>query len=119
MIHLIVSSGKSLRVDRFEVPFSDIQRKSTYSELSGVLSQLLGSAFAPETHTVFRIRDEKILDPDAKVGVTSEGNTGILVVPKFVVAEFENEHLAFTYLYSQIRRRIKGDPPNKSLETDA
>ena len=95
--------GKYL-VNSYNFPISDIRKKNPGIEFFGLLENLPN---LPEKSlsdsSVFRISDEQILTRDSD-NVLKEGNLGVLIIPNSAIRKYGDPHLAFTHIYSQIRR---------------
>ena len=96
------SEGET-QMNRFTFPYSDISQRAPYSDFESILRQLPNTGYSAEGHTIFRIRDELILDSASRETAVSRNNTGILVVPDSILAKFQSTHEAFTYLLGFVR----------------
>lgn len=114
-IHMIEATPQGHQVNLFTFPFADISKKASYKEFTLILGKLPGSRFSRGDHTIFRVRDEMVLQVDARETAVSRNNTQVLVVPNSLLKEFESEHLAFTYLWSQVQQSAT-PMPKKQLQ---
>lgn len=116
-IHMIESTPQGPQVNRFTFPYADISRKASYRDFKLILEQVPGSKFSGRDHTIFRVRDELVLQVGSKETAVSESNTQILVVPNSLLRDFESEHLAFTYLWNQVKKRAILTPKKQMQPT--
>lgn len=110
-IYLIRDNGLTgtcpqIRADSIEFPYSDVIQNASYSEFTSLVARALdslGYSLTLEESTIFRVRDEDILRPAGDATAVSDRNTGVLVVPNSYLANFDDNHVAFTCILSQVR----------------
>jgi hypothetical protein len=88
-------------LDTFTFPYSDMKKKSAYTEFVSLLSQLPNQSCDQTESTIFRTKDEAVLTNNGKVSATSGGNLGVIVVPAKIITQLGGNHLAFTKIHSQ------------------
>jgi hypothetical protein len=96
-IYVISQNQGGLGVETYTCPYRDIP--ASLAGFRHVLSQLPQPVAETADVLILRWRDEQ------EVGAatpTSAGNTAVVVLPRAVVAQFGDQHLAFTYLKSRI-----------------
>jgi hypothetical protein len=103
-IDIIQSGASGLVNNRFTFPYSDIEKKRQYREFSELLGNLPGAKFDQSQYTIFLTRDESVLAPSSNITAIENGNMGVLVIPNSVVTQLGGNHLAVTYVLSQIRK---------------
>lgn len=111
-IYLIQDSGNfagtcpQIRYELIRFPYSDVKQNASYSEFTSIVAagaSSIGFYFDSEESTIFRVRDEDVLRPDGDATATSDRNIGVLVVPNSYLANFDDNHLAFTCILSRVR----------------
>ncbi|MEM9766179.1 MAG: hypothetical protein AAF968_27510, partial [Pseudomonadota bacterium] len=101
---LIVSGDpESLRLDTFTFPVSDIRKRREPEEFIDLLTQLPGQSEIISTATTFRLRDQGKISTSSGDPL-SERNDGVLVLQNSILDSFGDDHLAFTYIMSEISK---------------
>jgi len=99
---LIVSGDPdNLSLNTFTFPVSDIRKRREPEEFIDLLTQLPGQREIIPMSTTFRLRDEGELSASSGDPL-AEGNDGVLVLQQSILHSFDDNHLAFTYIMSQI-----------------
>ena len=105
-ITLIYETQGQYVANSYDFPVSDIQKKSSGAEFIGLLESLPN---LPDNSlsdsTIFRISDERILTRNSET-VLKDGNLGVLVIPNSAIQKYDDPHLAFTHIYSQIGKQF-------------
>jgi hypothetical protein len=104
-IYLVSPSGNNLTASSYQFPYADIEKNRSFQDFSRILSKLPNQQPTPvKDPVIFRVNDERTVTANNGVDVTTGGNISVIVAPRSVVQSFKDQHLAFTYLHSQLRR---------------
>ena len=102
-ITIVFEQNENLVTNTYSFPISDIKKKESGEGFFELLEQLPNVPVdSIEKSTVFRTSDEAIVTEES--GNAHENrNTGVLVIPNSVIQLYEEPHLAFTHIYSQVQ----------------
>ena len=102
-ITIVDETQDGLIANHYTFPFADIERNSSGANFFALVEKLPKvSQDEIESSTIFRVSDEKVITKQ-RGDATSGRNMGVLVVPRSVIDDFEDPHIAFTYIYSQVK----------------
>lgn len=91
-------------IDSYSFPYSDIEKNSNYDALKKLIAKLPSQKCAQTESLLFRMRDEKPVLQDGDTSAISSNNIGVIVLPKEVVEELGDNHVAFTWVHSHWNR---------------
>ena len=103
-ITVIFEQSGEIVKNSYDFPISDIKQKKSGADFLKLLKQLPNIPESSiQSSTVFRTSDEVTITADGG-DVLDDGNTGVLVIPKSIIKMYDSPHLAFTHIYSQMRK---------------
>lgn len=104
-IIFVVDQEGNFTANSYDFPVSDIRKNASGGEFKQLLEKLpnIPSNVLADS-TIFRISDENIIN-DGSNNVLDGGNLGVLIIPNSVVQEYDDPHLAFTHIFSQVWKR--------------
>ena len=101
-IYVVYQENGNLISNSYRFPISDIRKKQSGSDFLELLAQLPDIPDGNLKYsTAFRISDEEVIEKST-VNVLNQGNLGVLVIPNYIIEKYGDQHLAFTYIYSQV-----------------
>ena len=103
-IVLACKTPERVVIDTYSFPFSDIQKNAKHHAINKLIAQLPSQRCDQLDSSIYRMKDEELVLPSGDTTATSGGNLGIIVLPKEVVDEFGDSHLAFTKVHSYTRQ---------------
>lgn len=104
-IIFVADQEGNFTANSYDFPVSDIRKNSSGGKFIQLLKKLPNvTSDALAASTIFRTSDENIID-DGSNNVLEDGNLGVLIIPNSIVQEYDDPHLAFTHIFSQVRKR--------------
>jgi hypothetical protein len=95
--YIIRDAGNGgLVLDSYTLPLKDVEALGGYSDIVNLIDQFAGIPNYHQVSKIFRMNDERALEPKANYDATSGGNMGLLVMPLSFIDTVGDEHVAFT-----------------------
>jgi hypothetical protein len=115
-VYVAFENNKRISLDSYRFPYSDIKKSNDYKSFSSMLRELPEMHVNLDKSTVYRISDEIPLNP--RITATSNKNTGVIIIPEYLIQQEGGSHSAFTKIknliddYSLPNCRIRHQPLN-------